>query len=44
VKYDVIDDRPVLTASPEELQAFVVKYADDERLFPSEVTLTRKSK
>jgi hypothetical protein len=44
VKYDVIDDRPVLTVSPEELQAFVAKYADDERLFPSEVTLTRKSK
>ncbi len=44
VKYDVIDDRPVLTASTEELQAFVAKYADDERLFPSEVTLTRKSK
>jgi hypothetical protein len=44
VKYDVIDDRPVLTASTEELQAFMAKYADDERLFPSEVTLTRKSK
>ncbi len=44
VKYDVIDDRPVLMASTEELQAFVTKYADDERLFPSEVTLTRKSK
>ncbi len=44
VKYEVIDDRPVLTASTEELQAFVAKYADDERLFPSEVTLTRKSK
>ncbi len=44
VKYDVIDDRPVLTASTEELQAFVAKYAEDERLFPSEVTLTRKSK
>jgi hypothetical protein len=44
VKYDMIDDRPILTASTEELQAFVAKYADDERLFPSEVTLTRKSK
>jgi hypothetical protein len=44
VKHDVIDDRPVLTAATEELQAFVAKYADDERLFPGEVTLTRKSK
>jgi len=26
------------------LQAFVAKYADDERLFPNEVTLTRKKK
>ena len=44
VKHDVIDDHPVLTASTAELQAFVAKYADDERLFTNEVTLTRKSK
>ncbi|MCL5281604.1 MAG: hypothetical protein M1376_17030 [Planctomycetes bacterium] len=44
VKHDVLDDRPILTASTEELQAFVAKYADDERLFPGEVTLTRRSK
>jgi len=44
VKHDMIDDRPVLTAATAELQAFVAKYADDERLFPSEVTLTRKKK
>jgi hypothetical protein len=44
VKYDTIDDRPMLTASTEELQAFLAKYADDERLFPSDLTLTRKSK
>ena len=44
VKYDVIDDRPVVTASTAELQAFAARYADDERLFPSEVTLTRKSR
>jgi len=43
VKYDTIDDRPVLTASTRELQAFLAKYADDERLFPNEVTLTRRS-
>ncbi len=44
VKHDLIDDRPVLTASTEELQAFVAKFAEDQRLFPSEVTLTRKNK
>jgi hypothetical protein len=44
VKHDMIDDRPILTASTEELQTFVAKYADDERLFPSEVILIRKSK
>jgi hypothetical protein len=44
VKCDMIDERPVLTASTAELQAFMTKYADDERLFPSDLTLTRKSK
>jgi hypothetical protein len=44
IQYDTIDDRPVLTASTAELQAFMAKYADDERLFPSDLTLTRKSK
>jgi hypothetical protein len=44
VKYDMIDERPVLTASTAELQAFMAKYADDERLFPNELTLIRKSK
>jgi hypothetical protein len=44
VKYDTIDDHPVLTASTGELQAFLTKYAGDERLFPNDLTLTRKSK
>ncbi len=44
VKHDVVDDHPVLTAATDELQAFVAKYADDDRLFANEVTLTRKSK
>ncbi len=44
VRYDMIDDRPVLTASTADLQMFFAKYADDERLFPSDLTLTRKSK
>jgi len=44
VKHDEIDDHAVLTASTAELQAFVTKYADDERLFTNEVALTRKNK
>ena len=44
IPHDVVDNLPVLTASTAELQAFVTKYADDERLFPSDLTLTRKSK
>jgi hypothetical protein len=39
-----VDDRIVLTGPTKELQAFVLKYADDKRLFPDERTLTRKSK
>ncbi len=44
VRFDRIDDRPVLTAATADLQAFFAKYADDERLFPSDLTLTRKTK
>ena len=42
VKHEVVDDRPILTASTKELQAFVAKYAGDERLFPNDLTLVRK--
>ena len=38
-----VEDRIILTASTKKLQAFVAKYADDERLFADEVTLQRKS-
>ena len=38
----VYEDKLVLTASTEELQAFVVKYADDSRVFTAEVVLARK--
>jgi len=44
VKHEMVEDRPVLTASTKELQAFVTKYADDARLFPNEVKLTKKEK
>jgi hypothetical protein len=44
VAYVATEERPILTASTKELQAFVTKYANDERLFTHEVTLTQKSK
>ncbi len=42
VEHTSTEDKFVLTASTEELQAFVLKYADDDRLFTDEITLTRK--
>ncbi len=42
VKHEFVEDRPILTASTKELQAFVLKYADDSKVFPAEVVLTRK--
>ena len=42
VRHELVEDKPLLTASTKELQAFVLKYADDSRVFTEEVTLTRK--
>lgn len=43
VKYESFeDDRFILTASTKELQKFVLKYADDSRVFTGEFALTRK--
>jgi hypothetical protein len=42
VKYELADDKLILTASTKELQAFVLKYADDSRLFSDEIILSRK--
>ncbi|MBA7686118.1 hypothetical protein ES703_94557 [subsurface metagenome] len=42
VKHELVEDRIILTASTKELQAFVVKYADDSRVFTAEVVLARK--
>ncbi len=42
VKFESVDDGVVLTASTKELQKFVLKYADDERLFSEEIELVRK--
>jgi hypothetical protein len=42
VEHTSIEDKFVLTASTQKLQAFVLKYADDSRVFPEEIVLTRK--
>jgi len=42
VKHASVGDRLVLTAPTKELQAFILKYADNERVFTDEVTLVRK--
>ena len=42
VKYELADDKLILTASTKELQAFVLKYADNNRVFSNEVVLSRK--
>jgi hypothetical protein len=41
-EHTTIEDKPLLTASTEKLQAFVLKYADDKRLFGEAGILTRK--
>lgn len=42
VKHESVKDGFILTASTKELQAFVLKYADDSRLFTGETVLSRK--
>ena len=43
VKYEVADNKKlILTASTKELQAFVLRYADDNRVFSKEIVLNRK--
>ena len=42
VKHMSIEDRLILTASTKELQAFVLKYADDNRVFPDKIVLNRR--
>lgn len=42
VEHTSVGDRPVITGSTKELQAFILKYADDERVFTDQVTLSRK--
>ena len=42
VQHTFAEDKLVLTASTKELQAFVLKYANDKRLFADETVLARK--
>ena len=42
VEHTSVDNKPVLTATTKELQAFVLKYADDNRLFTNETILSRQ--
>jgi len=42
VKHTFIEDKLILTAPTNELQNFVLKYADDKRVFKGEIVLGRK--
>ena len=42
VEHTSVGERLVITGSTKELQAFVLKYTDDERVFADQVTLSRK--
>jgi hypothetical protein len=41
IRYKAIEDRIILTASTEELQTFITKYSEDDRLFPDRITMYR---
>ncbi|MBN1972730.1 MAG: hypothetical protein JW787_03770 [Sedimentisphaerales bacterium] len=41
IEYKEIEDRLIITSSTKELQAFVLKYLEDERLFSDKITLDR---
>ncbi len=42
IKHTFVGDRLVLTAATKELRAFVLKYADDKRLFTGDIALVRQ--
>lgn len=42
VKHVSIEDRLILTAPTRELKAFVLKYADDQRVFTGDIALRRR--
>ena len=41
VEHTFVEERLVLTASIKELQNFILKYADDKRVFKNEIVLGR---
>ena len=41
IKHEKTDYGYILTAQPEELQQFIMKYADDEKAFPEPLVLTK---
>lgn len=43
IEHVVAEDRRFLTASTKELQAFVLKYADGDKIFTDEIVLERKN-
>ena len=43
IAHAVLEENLVLTASTKELQAFVLKYADGDKLFTDEIVLERKN-
>ena len=43
IAHVAIEDRLILTASTKELQAFVLKYADGDKVFTDEIVLERKN-
>jgi hypothetical protein len=42
IEHVAVEDKLVLTASTKELQAFVLKYADGDKVFTDEIVLERK--
>jgi hypothetical protein len=43
IAFTDVDDHTVITAEPEAVRAFVSKHAAGDRLFTSEITLTRQT-
>jgi len=42
IKHEFLDDSPILTGLTKELQTFVLKYADSDKVFGKDITLSRK--
>ncbi len=42
IKHEKVDDQYILTAQPEELQKFIIKYADNEDAFGNPLVLSKQ--